>query len=219
MEKRVQLRGHCQHCGRMHAANPMVAKHGYTVEYGWFNGVCNGADYLPLEVSRAELDSYVMALGKYAVGAEDEALKLEQKEVDPEGIWERYSEMGHKKRRLKPYADLSDYDKGMCRENAVRALRYKAKCMREHAEDLVKLAKDVHGKPLKDVLVDKAAKEIKVGDTVKLHGKLVVVTKIAGATARGVGPGINGHYVDHVYWMDGERQYGYPKRYARKVAA
>lgn len=38
-------RGTCQTCGRVHAVDNttrLVAKHGYTVDFGYFNGVCRG---------------------------------------------------------------------------------------------------------------------------------------------------------------------------------
>ena len=44
--------GTCQACGRTQAVNTrhgLLAKHGYTVDWGYFNGVCYGADHLPME--------------------------------------------------------------------------------------------------------------------------------------------------------------------------
>lgn len=43
--------GHCQVCGRRQMLpNGQLAKHGYTVEYGWFNGTCYGSGNLPIEL-------------------------------------------------------------------------------------------------------------------------------------------------------------------------
>ena len=47
-------KGTCQVCGRVQAINAktgMLAKHGYTVEWGWFEGTCRGSDHLPFEKS------------------------------------------------------------------------------------------------------------------------------------------------------------------------
>ena len=46
--------GTCQICGSAQKLpNGRLAKHGYTVEYGWgFNGVCNGSGRLPFEISK-----------------------------------------------------------------------------------------------------------------------------------------------------------------------
>lgn len=46
--------GTCQICGSAQKLpNGRLAKHGYTVEYGWgFNGICNGSGQLPFEISK-----------------------------------------------------------------------------------------------------------------------------------------------------------------------
>jgi len=46
--------GTCQICGSTQKLpSGRLAKHGYTVEYGWgFNGVCNGSGRLPFEISK-----------------------------------------------------------------------------------------------------------------------------------------------------------------------
>jgi len=55
-------KGTCQLCGRIQAVNNKtgeIAKHGYTVDYGFFSGTCRGSGYLPLQQDRAELDSQI----------------------------------------------------------------------------------------------------------------------------------------------------------------
>ena len=51
--------GTCQICGSVQKLpNGRLAKHGYTVEYGWgFNGVCNGSGRLPFEISKEYAES------------------------------------------------------------------------------------------------------------------------------------------------------------------
>ena len=47
-------KGTCQACGRVQAVNNksgMIAKHGYTVDWGYFSGICQGSDAAPLEQS------------------------------------------------------------------------------------------------------------------------------------------------------------------------
>jgi len=42
--------GTCQVCGcRQKLPAGSLSKHGYTIEYGWFSGVCTGAHHLPYE--------------------------------------------------------------------------------------------------------------------------------------------------------------------------
>tara|TARA_R100000734_G_C3307450_1_gene98043 strand:+ start:751 stop:1320 length:570 start_codon:yes stop_codon:yes gene_type:complete len=55
MNRKHTHKGHCQCCGRVQAVrnnNGLMAKHGYTVDYGFFEGVCQGSDNLPLEVEK-----------------------------------------------------------------------------------------------------------------------------------------------------------------------
>ena len=53
----IQYRGHCQCCGREQAVvGVFMSKHGYTVSQGWFQGVCHGDGYAPIEVSREHAD-------------------------------------------------------------------------------------------------------------------------------------------------------------------
>ena len=60
METIKQIRGNCQCCGRDQAVkNGRMAKHGYTVERGWFAGVCSGERFAPMQVSREQTDKII----------------------------------------------------------------------------------------------------------------------------------------------------------------
>jgi hypothetical protein len=62
-------RGHCQVCGAQQAVNNetgMLAKHGYTVEHGFFEGECPGSHNLPLEVERTMTDNIIDDLTRQA---------------------------------------------------------------------------------------------------------------------------------------------------------
>ena len=55
-------KGHCQVCGAMHAVDNShngLAKHGYDVSWGFFNGVCSGADNLPIQLDRTLADKTI----------------------------------------------------------------------------------------------------------------------------------------------------------------
>lgn len=44
--------GHCQWCGRLQKLpGGVLAKHGYTTKWGFFSGVCMGAEHEPIELS------------------------------------------------------------------------------------------------------------------------------------------------------------------------
>lgn len=52
--------GHCQCCGRLQKLpGDVLSKHGYTVEHGFFSGVCRGAGYKPFEVSCDQVVRYI----------------------------------------------------------------------------------------------------------------------------------------------------------------
>jgi len=64
MKRQATHRGECQICGRAQMLpDGVLSKHGYTVDWGFFNGVCPGAGHRPFEkyfdllagaISRAE---------------------------------------------------------------------------------------------------------------------------------------------------------------------
>lgn len=220
MEARIQYRGHCPHCGRQQAVvSGGMAKHGYTVSWGFFNGTCAGAELPPIERFPKGALSWAGELRRISDRKADEALKYEQGELEPEGMRQRYSEFGRRKVRIIPYAELNDRQKRECRAIAAGEARHASKELMALAEYLERLVAEVGGQPLIEVKVGDQSKVINVGDTVKVWGREVVVVAIENRRAQGVGPGINGQYVDHVVWEDGDKRRAYPKRYARKVVA
>lgn len=61
-------KGHCQVCGRIHAVDVthnFIAKHGYTVDFGFFNGVCEGSGELPLEIDKSLTEETIVELTNY----------------------------------------------------------------------------------------------------------------------------------------------------------
>lgn len=62
-------RGHCQVCGREQAVDNKtgtLAKHGYTVEHGFFEGECPGSHNLPLEHDHTMTDNIIDDLTRQA---------------------------------------------------------------------------------------------------------------------------------------------------------
>ena len=54
--------GTCQCCGSTQKLpNGVLSKHGYTVEHGWFNGVCPGAGHAPFEQSKDLVEQFIAA--------------------------------------------------------------------------------------------------------------------------------------------------------------
>ena len=60
--------GTCQVCGRIQAAigDATMAKHGYTVQWGFFSGTCAGSDRAPIEHSHNYTDRTISELDKRA---------------------------------------------------------------------------------------------------------------------------------------------------------
>ena len=84
-------KGHCQVCGAMHAVDNShngLAKHGYDVSWGFFNGVCSGADNLPIQLDRALADRTITSLDKEIVSL--------QKSLDSINDWFPETVYGYK---------------------------------------------------------------------------------------------------------------------------
>ena len=58
--------GTCQACGRKQAYRGTIAKHGYTVDYGYFSGTCGGSDRQPLELETSYNVETVAAIRDWA---------------------------------------------------------------------------------------------------------------------------------------------------------
>ena len=61
-------KGHCQVCGNMQAVDNShngLAKHGYTVDWGFFDGICEGTDELPIQLDRTLADKTIISLNAH----------------------------------------------------------------------------------------------------------------------------------------------------------
>lgn len=80
--------GECQICGRMQKLpNGRLAAHGYTVEHGWFNGICPGSGGLPFEQSFDLIEKNMERADEEADDAQSEADRLLSGEVDGNFAW------------------------------------------------------------------------------------------------------------------------------------
>ena len=67
-------KGHCQACGRLHAVDNetnKLANHGYTVDWGFFNGVCNGADHLPIQIDKSLAEKTIVRATEYVAKSKE----------------------------------------------------------------------------------------------------------------------------------------------------
>lgn len=158
MGERVQMRGNCQVCGRLQAADPRLSKHGYTVENGWFNGVCPGAGFDPIQASRGLLDRIMVDILRDCDQIEAHALKIEQGKYTPETIVvqeyrkaTRWSDEQPEVR--KGWADADEDDRDRWKRIAIIGGRQRAKGGRDHVAMMRELADRVHGQPRVEVKV------------------------------------------------------------------
>ena len=209
----IQLRGNCQLCGRLHAIisrTGKVAKHGYTVEHGFFSGVCSGSHYVPMQESREATNAAIEAVRSEVAELRVRAGALRAGKIHPPSVKSnRYG--------AEPIAweDASEYQRAEAVKSAAWTAERRAEIGERFADQLDALAAQTLGTPLVEVRLD-AKPEIEVGSVVTIHGKRVTVCEIKFATARGIGPGVNGKFIEHVYYeTESGKRYGYPKRYAR----
>jgi hypothetical protein len=191
-------RGHCQLCGAIQAIDVLhrglVAKHGYTVDGGYFNGTCPGSDRPNLHIDRALADEYIARARDNAARLRATATAYEVKADHPHHVWNGTHVMVRPLRVVEESVGYSVgaytralwcplkerevtvswndatpewQEKGRTRE--IVELREAADRETHYADTIQKFADDVHGKidpyPVND------GPKFKVGDKVRVFGK------------------------------------------------
>lgn len=214
---KIQLRGICQCCGREQAVvNGNMSKHGYTVEQGWFQGVCSGEHYAPMNVSREQTDKIVAAVRAEVVEILARVEDLKAGKIVPTEVKTDRMDPTTRKAVVIAWADASEYQRKQAVQRAIWNNEGRARQGEQFADYLEKKADQVFGTDLKEVKMD-GKPQIEVGSKVKVNGTIRVVTKIGYAVARGVGPSLNGKSIEHVWFEYNGNEYKAPKRFARLV--
>lgn len=144
----TQLRGNCQCCGRQQAVvGRWMAKHGYTVEHGWFQGACSGESSEPMQKSRTRTDGIVAQVRADVAKLLEQKNKLEAGTAKPEFI-NRGTE---RKPDLIPFAEGDKFDQQKAVQQVIRSLTIKAEMGTDFANVLVEMADKYHGTPLIEV--------------------------------------------------------------------
>ena len=185
-KSKTQSRGHCQCCGNEQAVQRgAIAQHGYTVQNGWFEGVCSGHIYAPIEESRVRADEVVAAVRASVAELRAKAEKTIAGGCDPETYksgyhyvqepkWERVEEFS-------PFADASESKKADIRDSISRNLLGKAQAGEQFADFLAGLVENVHGKPLVVVAKSEPAPFICEGEKrISVKGSVLVVFRNEG---------------------------------------
>jgi hypothetical protein len=195
-------RGTCQACGRIQAFDGVkIAKHGYTVDWGFFNGTCQGSDAAPLENDKQMTDAIIETLREHvAPAAEEKARRLRNGTVIPRWYKNVYRGGKHEQITVKR-EELTDYEAEQIVKARVYNAESEAREARAHAAMLEKLIEARWGKALYPVERE-ARKELKAGVRVRLGGKNGMdgeVVKIEGKVASGCGPYLNGQFIQHAF--------------------
>jgi len=76
-------KGTCQWCGSVQKLpGGLLANHGYTVEHGWFNGVCGGSNHLPLQVSCDQIQKSIAWTKASQAKLREEIADIQSKPLD-----------------------------------------------------------------------------------------------------------------------------------------
>jgi hypothetical protein len=148
--KAIQIRGNCQCCGREHAVvDGRMAKHGYTVESGWFKGVCAGKHFAPIQVSRDDTDKLIATVREQVLEMIVKADKVASGEIKPATI----TRHPHSKKAMEfvPFAEATSWEQ----RDAIKALEWNFRRTAEmgtsFADMMVQVADKYHGKALVEV--------------------------------------------------------------------
>jgi hypothetical protein len=197
-------RGTCQACGAVQAVmvKGLLAKHGYTVEWGFFNGVCAGADRLPLEVNKDLAMATISHLRDEFIPAQKARIAgLENGTVFPK--WTKREKVAaFRWNDVECNRDeISDDQAATQVQTAMRKAAGRISSAKAHMSMLKNLIETRHGQPLYPVNRE-VRKELKAGSKVRIGGKsgwIGEVIEVKYAVARGCGPYMNGHTMMHAF--------------------
>jgi hypothetical protein len=176
-DSKIQIRGNCQCCGRQQAVvGGGMSKHGYTVDHGWFSGVCSGERYAPMQVSRTHTDEIIVDVLADVVALLAKADKVKAGEITPKTIIRspRFQKIEI------AFADAEKHEQA----NAVQAmewnLRNRARAGEQFAKALGEVADKVHGTALIEVAKKEAPEFIGVGHQKAGEGIVYTCVSVQG---------------------------------------
>lgn len=145
-------RGNCQVCGHQHhVMGTTLAKHGYTVEFGFFRGTCDGSDRQPVQIERSHTDATIVWLREYAEREDSVVAQLKAGKMHPTRI-KTGQELNRSTFKYEPvYIEWSAGTVEQQRkavELAIAMSESDARHARAHAKGLAQMANLFHGRPL-----------------------------------------------------------------------
>ena len=172
-----KLLGNCQVCGRLQAVNRGMSKHGYKVDNGWFNGICAGEGYLPMQQDNSLANQVCNNIAAEIVELQKIVDGLKNGKIKP------------KKAPIASFykAELVDFDEApvyMQKQEIQRniyANEGRIKQGEAHIKFLKNLMEAVSGQELKKEMKPEKAPQIMVGEKRQGEKSILTCTKVDGA--------------------------------------
>lgn len=180
---KTQLRGICQCCGRDQAVvSGRMSKHGYTVEEGWFSGICTGQRYAPLQVSREQADRIIAQVREECDELDRRVESLRAGTSHPNTVkTDRWDPKTRESVHIS-WEEATPYQRTRAVENLCWGLKHRAEQGRSFATALEQTADRVHGTELRVVPVEAGPEPILRGEVRNLpNGRTATVTSVDGA--------------------------------------
>ena len=169
MMKNFKLIGNCQVCGRPQAVNSGMSKHGYIVAQGWFQGVCAGEGYLPMQQDNKVTQEVCANIYAEILTLEILIANLKSGKVTPKTA----PESVFYKAKDVPFATANKYMQEHAVAEHIRNTQYCIKAGQSHAEYITALSTKGAGDELvKEFKADKPP-VIQQGEKRILNGKVV----------------------------------------------
>jgi hypothetical protein len=182
--KALQLRGHCQQCGAEQAVNGTMSKHGYTVKNGWFQGICYGHNFAPIENDRAEADATISRVNEEVAALEVDLQKMRDGKIVPKTIKTNRGEWVNGKfvSIVIAFSDATAYEQRNAVETMIYQTESRIRAGKSFAVSFLALVDKYHGQPLIEVKKPEAAPRIQAGEVrVDANGTVKTATIQDGA--------------------------------------
>jgi hypothetical protein len=155
-----------------------MAKHGYTVEHGYFSGACGGHKYAPIQHERTRADLIVRQCHDDIVSMDRMSQNLQRGTTKPD---EARSGPGMRD-KLIPFAEASEYQQKQAVDSAVWQLERRSRDALAFANFLSNCASLFHGQPLMEVKRPAAPDPIRYGERrVSSKGDIYSVQRVEKA--------------------------------------
>lgn len=179
--KSIQLRGICQCCGREQAVvKGRIAKHGYVVENGWFQGVCSGHNYQPMQLDVTATNVIIAQVNADIVKLQETLVSYTNGVKTPSSVTRRKYDA-----TIRDYisvttnwADLSAYDQDHELKAAIYYLQNRINSGNSFISTMNRLINDYHGQPLREVVKGEGPTKIALGESRKRRGVVMTVVEI-----------------------------------------